>query len=297
MHKTLKWIGIVLGGLVLLVILAAGSLLLIGNGKFNKTYQIEPLTMTVPTDEASLAHGKHLVEAVGVCSGCHGDDLAGTMFFDDPGFATIPAPNLTAGTGGVGAAYTDADWVLALRHGVGGDGRGMLFMPSQHYAHFSDADLGAMIAYLKTLPPVDNTFPARSAQLPLKLFLGMGAMPVPADTIDHSTPPTAPASGMNAAYGEHLVTVAICKDCHGPALAGATDPNAPQGPSLTPGGELQIWTEADFITAMRTGVTPGGHELNAAEMPWDKYNNMTDDELQAIWVFLSSLPALETASQ
>ncbi|MBT3189263.1 MAG: c-type cytochrome [Anaerolineae bacterium] len=293
MSKILKRIGIVLGTLVLLVVIAAGSFLFIGNGKFNKSYQIEPLMMTIPTDDASLERGQHLVKAVGVCSDCHGDDLAGTMFFDDPGLVTIPAPNLTSGAGGVSAIYTDSDWVLALRHGVGADGRGLLFMPSQHYAHFSDEDLGAMIAYLKTLPAVDNAFSARSARPPLKLLLGLGIIPMPVDIIDHMVPPTAPVPSPNAAYGEHLVTVSICKDCHGPKLAGATDPNAPQGPNLTPGGELQSWSEDDFFSAMRSGIVPSGRILNSNEMPWNQYSNMTDEELQAIWAFLSSLEAMD----
>jgi len=61
----------------------------------------------------------------------------------------VAAPNLTTGKGGIGSIYSDADWEKALRHGVGSDQRGLMFMPSQAYYHFSDAGLGALIAYLK----------------------------------------------------------------------------------------------------------------------------------------------------
>lgn len=70
----------------------------------------------------------------------------------------LPAPNLTAGKGGIGATYTDADWERAIRHGIGGDNRVLAIMPSNYFSHYSDADLAAVIAYLKTFPPVDSDF-------------------------------------------------------------------------------------------------------------------------------------------
>lgn len=61
-------------------------------------------------------------------------------------------------------------------------------------------------------------------------------------------------------------------------------------PNLTPGGELVAWTEEDFINTIRTGRTPGGHDLDPEFMPWKEYRNFTDDELKAIWLYLQSLP-------
>ncbi|MEZ4675954.1 MAG: hypothetical protein R2932_17140 [Caldilineaceae bacterium] len=62
------------------------------------------------------------------------------------------------------------------------------------------------------------------------------------------------------------------------------------GPNLTPGGALASWTEADFITALRTGRTPDGRELSAA-MPWRGYAQMTEIELRALWAYLQTLEA------
>ena len=62
-------------------------------------------------------------------------------------------------------------------------------------------------------------------------------------------------------------------------------------PNLTQGGELIAWTEADFMNTLRTGVTPYGHQLSD-NMPWKDFGKMTDDELQAIWLYLQSLPKL-----
>jgi hypothetical protein len=53
---------------------------------------------------------------------------------------------------------------------------------------------------------------------------------------------------------------------------------------------LVAWTEADFVKALRTGVTPSGHQINEF-MPWKNYSQMTDDELSALWLFVKSVPA------
>jgi mono/diheme cytochrome c family protein len=68
------------------------------------------------------------------------------------------------------------------------------------------------------------------------------------------------------------------------------------GPNLTPGGELTAWSAADFITTIRTGVTPAQHTLNDM-MPWKTYGKMSDDELQAVFLYLQSLPKLATTIQ
>jgi mono/diheme cytochrome c family protein len=97
---------------------------------------------------------------------------------------------------------------------------------------------------------------------------------------------------VTAAYGEYLTRT--CTECHGAQLNGI--PFGPPGeevpsPNLTPGGELATWSEADFFKAIRTGITPSNKDLNT-EMPWLYYGRMTDEELQAVWLYLLSLPAL-----
>jgi hypothetical protein len=64
--------------------------------------------------------------------------------------------------------------------------------------------------------------------------------------------------------------------------------------NLTQGGELIGWTLDDFMTTMRTGVTPSGHQLDDEYMPWKTiFQYMTDEELEAIWLYLQSLPPRE----
>ena len=69
---------------------------------------------------------------------------------------TLAASNLTSGLGGKGREYTDIDFVRAIRHGIGKDRKSLVIMPSQYFNKFSDEDVGAIVAYLKSLPPVDN---------------------------------------------------------------------------------------------------------------------------------------------
>ena len=118
--------------------------------------------------------------------------------------------------------------------------------------------------------------------------------PPSVEQIDHSGPrPAAPPPGVTAAYGGYLTRT--CTECHGANLNGA--PFGPPGqqvptPNLTAGGELGAWSETDFFTTMRTGLTPKGHQLDK-DMPWPYYGQMTDDELRAVWLYLRSLPALK----
>jgi mono/diheme cytochrome c family protein len=91
-------------------------------------------------------------------------------------------------------------------------------------------------------------------------------------------------------YGEYLVDTFGCRTCHGPELAGGKDPDpaAPPAPNLTPGGNLGSWDEQTFLTTIRT--------RKSEWMAFEALNHMTDEELQALWHYLQSLPALETVS-
>jgi hypothetical protein len=109
--------------------------------------------------------------------------------------------------------------------------------------------------------------------------------------------PEMPEVGANLAYGEYLS--GFCTGCHGAEMAGGppVQPDSPPAPNLTPGGELQGWTEADFFTLMHTGQTPSGRQLDPQIMPWEPFGKLADDELRGLWMYLQSLPPQETATQ
>jgi mono/diheme cytochrome c family protein len=293
-RKILKWTGIVLGGLIGLLALALVALYVVGGAKVNKKYNVPVEAISVPTDAEAVQRGEHIAN-IYICTRCHTENLSGELSFVVPGMVSIPTPNLTAGAGGVGGFYTDEDWVRAVRHGVGHDGRGLFIMPSSTFHYLGDEDLGALIAYVKSLPPADNVLPERRIEPIGRLMMAAGMFPpLAVDQIDHTSPPPAvPEQGVTAAYGGYLSRT--CTECHGADLNGK--PFGPPGqevptPNLTPGGEMASWSEEDFFTTMRTGVTPGGGQLNE-EMPWKYFGQMSDDELRAVWLYLKSLPALE----
>ena len=296
-RKIFKWIGIVLGSLVGLLVLAFLVLYTIGSVKWNrfreKDYDVPVETITIPTDQASIARGKHIA-TIRMCRDCHTEKLSGQSE-SVPGLITLAFPNLTSGAGGVGATNTNQDWVRAIRYGVGHDGRGLLLMPSRVWYYLSDEDLADLIAYLKSLPPVDNEPPKTGLGPFGRVMMTLGQLPpeitAPDVTvIDHEGPrPIAPEMGVTVEYGMYLART--CTLCHGSELNGQTIFDGSLALNLTPGGEIKGWSEEDFITTMRTGVTPSGHQIKDV-MPWKYFGQMTDDELKAVWMYLQSLPAL-----
>lgn len=225
--------------------------------------------------------------------GCHGSNLAGDVLVNEQPIGYLPAPNLTAGEGGIGQAYSDEEWERAIRHGVAQDGRTITFMAANYYANLSDDDVAAVIAYLKSVPAVDNDLGVRNLAVPGRIIFGVLAYDdLPVATIDHANVGAVrPAEGATAEYGQYLVSIAACGECHGADLTGRTAEDAasgpPAGPDLTSSGSLQRWTDQDFVTAVRTGQRPDGTQLSD-EMPWRYYAGMTDDELQAIWLYLEN---------
>lgn len=293
MKKFFKWLGIILGSLVGLILLAAAGLYLKSTLQLTKTHSVQVEPIQIPTDPEAIARGREWVTAE--CTHCHGLDLSGTFFLDDPTLATIPAPNLTSGQGGAGATFSDLDWVRAIRHGLKPDDTSLVVMPSMDFYHFSDADLGDIIAYLKSIPPVDHIQPEPTFYPVGRILVAAGAFGkiFQAEIIDHSTSrPTAPAEGMTAEYGEYIANVSGCKACHGENLAGAQspEPGSPYAPGLGAGSEVFYWTDEDFIKTMRTGVTPSGHELGEF-MPWKDFGNLSDERLKALLLYLRSQPA------
>jgi mono/diheme cytochrome c family protein len=294
MRKALKWIGIVLVGLIGLLILAIAVLSVIGYQKLTSSPQYKVTeTFTASASPEAVARGDYLVNSTMGCLGCHGDGAKGQIFFDGLPFGTLAAPNLTSGKGGIGAVMTDSDFNRSIRHGIGHDGRALVIMPSESFTHLSDADLGAIVAYVKSLPPADNVVPARNLAIPALVFVGSGMFSPAAQLIDHSAAHTATVTPAETAdYGSYIVELATCRSCHGPNLTGQTGGGggAPAGPNISPSGEVGAWTKEQFINTIRTGVNPADHPLTD-EMPWKTFSNMTDQDLGAVYAYLHSLPA------
>ncbi len=164
---------------------------------------------------------------------------------------------------------------------------------SRAFNNFNRGDLGSVLAYHKTAPPVDRVVPPPTFTPLAHVMLAAGVFGnlFPATRIDHANHlPPMPQIGANLAFGQHFAR--FCQACHGENLSGAPadDPPAPPAANLTLGGELVGWNEADFATPVRTGATPSGRHLDEV-MPFKIFSDMTDDEVNAVWLYLKPLPA------
>lgn len=300
MPALFRVLGLVVAGVVLVIGGAWAATYLISENRLTETVDVPREAIQIPSDITSIQRGQHLASAVAACVDCHGPNLAGKVFSDDPSIGRIVPPNLTRGRGGVGATLTDADFVRAIRHGVDPSGRQLLIMPSDQYYHFGDADLGDIIAYVRSIPAIDTSLPRNEIRYLGRVLFALGQLPLqPATTIDHFAPrPVAPRASVTPEYGQYLSDTAGCPSCHGPGFSGGKIPQAPPNtipaPNITSAG-LGGWSDADFIKVMRTGVRPDGRVLNTF-MPWPYFAQMTDDELRAIWRFLQALPPRPTGN-
>jgi mono/diheme cytochrome c family protein len=294
--RALRWIGIGIVSLAGLLLVAVIAIYIASSVRLNKGYQIAAEPIAIPSDAASIERGRHLATSIGQCVDCHGDNLAGREFLNAPGIIRAVSANLTSGEGGAGRTFSDADWVRALRHGVAPNGKPLLIMPAQGFNALSPSDLGALIAYVKSVPAVDNVpAPSDVQLLGRALFVAGQINGLAAESIDHSAPAMpAPPAGATKEYGGYLARIGGCADCHGPNLAGGPvpggPPDAPPAANITPGGEISGWSEADFIKTMRTGINPAGKQLDSL-MPYKYLGRLTDDELKAIYLYLKTVPS------
>ncbi|HVP22176.1 MAG TPA: c-type cytochrome [Anaerolineaceae bacterium] len=290
MRRFLKWLGIGLGSLIGFILIVTLGLYASTSVRLNRVYSVQEGAITIPTDTASIERGRLWVTSE--CTHCHGSDLSGTTIFDDPKLGKIDAPNLTSGKGGAGNEFTDADWVRAIRYGINPEGHSLFIMPSSDFYHFSDADLGEIIAYLKSLTPVNKEWadPLLTPMAYVLISAGAFGELIQAENIPHNAARLAvPQPGVSIDYGRYLVTVSGCRTCHGVNLAGGHDPNpaAPPAPGLTSSGGLAKWAPTDFIATIRNGVDISGHHLTDF-MPWRDFMHMSDKQLTAIWLYLQS---------
>lgn len=251
--------------------------------------------------ERAVARGKHLIETFYVCAECHGADFGGGVMVDDPAVGRILGPNLTLGTGSRTLEYTAADWDRMVRHGVKPGGTGSP-MPSRDFFAMSDRELSDVVSYIRSLPAVNKAVPAVTLGPVGKLLVATGKLPLSADmhptnhVIDHPALP--PEAVADVTFGKHLAQT--CTGCHRATFAGGPivggPPEWPPAANITPGG-LVGWTYDDFLGALRGGKSKNGRALREPMALMPKFAaKMSDVELQALWAYLKSLPAVPTGT-
>jgi mono/diheme cytochrome c family protein len=292
MKKVFKWAGIFLGSLVLILVVSYTIIYFRVEGRFNKTYEIAVKPLAIPSDSAAIALGRHIAGIKG-CDDCHGENYGGNVVIDDPALGRLVGPNITTGKGGLTdrhGSFTDVDYIRAIRHGIGKDGRSLKLMPSYEYYPLSKQDLGALIAYLKTIPPVDSEMPGHEFGPMGYILTNFDKLPLmAAELVDHEVEsPDVVIPEVTASYGKYVAV--SCTGCHRDNFKGgdALIPGSPPVPNITATGSLAKWTEEQFIKTLQTGVTPEGKSLDPQYMPWPMAKRLTDTEIKSVYLFLKS---------
>ncbi len=321
LRRILIGLGVVLGLVVAIVV----GLVIFVQVAWDRPYNRPVREMTAPNDPETIARGAYIFNYGWQCWDCHSQGVpspdapqAGGREFDlrnvGPGFGVFYAPNITPDPEtGIGA-WTDGEIVRSLREGLNREGRMTFTIMGREFLHgLSDEDALAVVAYLRSLPPVRNEAPPSRLSFMAKALLAFRVIkPLPAIT----EPVVAPPEGETAAYGEYVARHASsCAECHTPrdvqkgiffmdqlfagstiAFGGEFDhmPAAAYAPNITPHNARGIgtWSEDDFIAAMTHGTRPDGTVI-LPFMPWPYYSFWKPSDLRAVYRYLRSLPLQE----
>jgi mono/diheme cytochrome c family protein len=228
---------------------------------------------------AKLAHGERLTHVLG-CTGCHGVHLEGTLFTKDhPEYGPLYASNLTAEV----PEYSDAQLDGIIRQGVHPERKSVWGMPSQIFHNLSDADLKALIAYLRTLKPIGKKTPPPQFSAQDKKDIAAGLYG-PASQLVRKLHGALPADlGPQLALGRYITSV-TCTECHGPKLEGG-----PKGmpPNLVVAGG---YTRAEFERLITQGIPVGGRKLNPmmSGVATTRFSHLTPHERDALYAYLKA---------
>ena len=292
MKKILKWIG---GLVVLLVVVGIGLAVaanLLFDRKRDRVIKLEVKGVTVGSDEATLARGKYLFASRG-CGDCHGADGAGRVFIDEPAAAQgVRSSNITPA--GVVAKYTDVDWVRTIRHGVKPDGRTLFIMPSEELqpAHRYRC---CRDHRLRTKPPAAagrgrflHTAAAGEGLVCRRGRQGRRRANRPRAA-------TGTAGGRSGVGGarqvrrQHVLRMSRAESVR--RKDSRSSPDWPAAANLTPGAGsvLPVYdTPQKFKTMFRSGKRPNG--MSIAVMPFETLAAMNDTDVEALYVYLKTLP-------
>lgn len=269
-----------------------------------------------------IERGRYLANNVMVCMHCHTpqdkakfahplktDSLGagGVLFSDEEGLpGKYYSPNITPAALG---DWTDGEIYRAIAEGVNKDGKALFpLMPHPVYGQLEKEDLYSVIAYLRTLDPIENEVPESESFFPMNFIINTIPQPAEHTMVKDTSDPVA--------WGKYLIASASCADCHTPMeqgefiagmdFAGGTEfpmidgsivRTANISPDLKTG--IGTWGEEQFVqrfkayadTTFKYDIIPHG-QFNTA-MPWKQYSQMSEDELKAIYAYLRTVQPVE----
>ncbi len=282
MKRFLKWILISLIILVFIGGTAYAYFAYTSHNIMHQKFEVSVEQIDIPSGADAIAEGERLARIRGCMDGCHGKDMQGQVFIDNPLMAKVIAPNLTR----FAANHSDAELIKVIRYGVRTDGTSVWIMPSQMFFHLNDEELGAIIAFIRSVPVTDG--PDWEFSLgPLAMFaVSTGEFKAQASEVARQqtrfevTDPGDPLQ-----QGKYLA-LTVCTECHGQDLQGVT-----MGEFSTP--DLRVvhgYTLDEFVTLMRNGKPIGERELKLmAQVARSRFSHFTDSEIAHLHTYLQSL--------
>jgi mono/diheme cytochrome c family protein len=239
---------------------------------------------------ADTETGRRIFHVRNGCVECHGVNLAGAKVMENGAMGSIWGANLTpAALGG----WSDEDIARAIRYGIHKSGRSLHGMPSFDYQGLSKGDVAAVIAYVRSVPPVNRPSHENTFGPVAKVLTVLGKLPLlePAFFVKPGVAfAEKPPEQADARFGEYLSHA--CAGCHGEELRGGPipggDPAWPEAANLRLGAN-PLWTEEAFRRLLRTGVSPRTNQPLRPPMPVAALRQLNETEAHALWQYLSSL--------
>ncbi|MBS1741030.1 MAG: cytochrome C [Bacteroidetes bacterium] len=280
--------------------------------------------MTIERTPERIARGKYLANHITLCMDCHskrdwtrfsGPPVAGTTGMGGERFdQTLGFPGVyySANITPKGISrYTDGELFRIITTGVTKEGRAIFpVMPYHYYGRMDEEDIKDIIAYLRSLPPIDNNVPSSKSDFPMNILINT----IPQKASLNTAPPQSDV----VHYGQYLVNAGACMECHtkfekgsplkGTEFGGGREFAFPNGDivrssNITPDKETGIgsWTEDVFINTFHARsdssilsvvLKPG--DFNTI-MPWTMYGKMHNQDLHAIFTYLRTIKPIKNA--
>ncbi len=310
------------GYLLVVVLLVVAGLLTYATVALPDVGEAEDLK--IDYTEARIERGRYLANSVSVCMDCHSKrdwskfsgplvegtlGMGGDRFDQSVGMPGVYyAKNITPA--GI-ARYTDGELFRLITTGVTKEGRAMFpLMPYLYYGSMDKEDIYSIIAYVRTLPAIENNVPDSEHDFPMNFII---------NTIPQKpTPQSKPDKSDLLAYGAYMTNASGCVECHTPVdkgqiipdlkFGGGRDFKFPDGSTvfssnITPDKDTGIgsWTEEIFIARFKsyvdstyTNPSVANGEFNSV-MPWTMYGQMTEEDLTAIYAYLKSVKPISNS--
>jgi mono/diheme cytochrome c family protein len=283
----IKWGGAGVAALLSAAVTLISGIVLVG--------LLEMHARSAPASDLKVAGTSEQIErgraiSDGFCSACHSKTGTLTGGLDIGEEFPVPigsfvSSNLTPA--GQLSHWSDGEVFRAIRNSIDRDGRWLVIMSYTNASKLSDDDTRAVIAYIRSLPAAGTQTANPPDHLNLLGIMMLGAGMLPKGKPVSTGIITAPPRNRTLQYGEYILSYQDCRACHGDKLTGGVPGQiGPLGPDLNP---VKGWKFEEFVATLRTGIDPNGHVLNK-QMPWQPIGRMSDDELGAVFEYLTHLP-------